>query len=115
SKKWTNDRPGDRKGDPEKKEALFDDLTVRRGVEGGSVVLVIHDTGPVLDLSRLEEDLSPIHVLEGDRAHLNLAIARRIIDEHNGHFGCAAVPSGGLRLQISLPSDRRALARHRVQ
>ena len=33
SKKWTNDRPGDGKGDPEEREELFDDLTVKRGIE----------------------------------------------------------------------------------
>ena len=33
SKKWTNDRPGDGKGDPDEKEELFDDLTVKRGVD----------------------------------------------------------------------------------
>ena len=32
SKKWTNDRPGDRRGDPEELEELFDDLTVKRGL-----------------------------------------------------------------------------------
>lgn len=32
-KKWTNDRPGDGKGDPDEKENLFDDLTVKRGIK----------------------------------------------------------------------------------
>jgi len=33
SKKWTNDRPGDGKGDPEELEETFDDLTVKRGLK----------------------------------------------------------------------------------
>jgi len=33
SKKWTNDRPGDGKGDPEEVEETFDDLTVKRGLK----------------------------------------------------------------------------------
>lgn len=33
SKKWTNDRPGDGKGDPEEIEETFDNLTVKRGLK----------------------------------------------------------------------------------
>lgn len=33
NKKWTNDRPGDGKGDPEERDDLFDDLTVKRAVK----------------------------------------------------------------------------------
>ena len=33
SKKWTNDRPGDGKGDPDENEELSDDLTIKRGLK----------------------------------------------------------------------------------
>jgi nitrogen fixation/metabolism regulation signal transduction histidine kinase len=61
----------------------------------------------------MEEDLSPIHVIGADRTHLNLAIAKRIVDEHGGRFNIGKSPSEGLKVKMRLPIDRRALARER--
>jgi nitrogen fixation/metabolism regulation signal transduction histidine kinase len=61
----------------------------------------------------MEEDLSPIHVIGADQTHLNLAIAKRIVDEHGGRFDIGESHSEGLKVKIRLPADRRALARER--
>jgi PAS domain S-box-containing protein len=72
------------------------------------------DSGPVLDISQIEEDLSPVHVINDHKTHLNLAIAKRIVDEHGGEFDIATARREGLEIKIRLPIDRRALARERV-
>ncbi|MGD8352732.1 MAG: PAS domain-containing protein [Pseudomonadota bacterium] len=75
--------------------------------------ILIGDSGPSLDMKQMEEDLSPVHVMEGHRAHLNLAIAKRIVDEHGGRFEIGSMEPVGLRVRMRLPIDRRALARER--
>lgn len=73
----------------------------------------VEDNGPTLDTWQMEEDLSPIHVIRPHRTHLNLAIAKRIVDEHGGYFNIGKSRSEGLKVKIRLPTDRRALARER--
>ena len=89
------------------------ELTLCTDHDRGHCRLTFRDTGPALDTSRMEEDLSPLHVIGAHRTHLNLAIARRIVDEHGGRFGVGSSDNGGLKITISLPTDRRALARER--
>jgi len=75
--------------------------------------ILVGDSGPSLVVKQMEEDLSPVHVIEAHRAHLNLAIAKRIVDEHGGSFETGSMESVGLKVKIRLPIDRRALARER--
>lgn len=90
------------------------DLMVAGRAREESVRITIEDSGPVLDNQQLEEDLSPIHVIGSERSHLNLAIARRIVDEHSGSFNLGASGLGGIKVEICLPIDRRAIVRHRI-
>jgi len=73
----------------------------------------VEDSGPTLDTRQMEEDLSPIHVIAAHRTHLNLAIAKRIVDDHGGHLDIGRSHQEGLKVKIRLPTDRRALARER--
>ena len=73
----------------------------------------IEDTGPTSDACQMEEDLSPIHLFGAHPTHLNLAIAKRIVDEHGGRFQLGKSRSEGLKVKVRLPIDRRALARER--
>ena len=75
--------------------------------------VVIEDNGPALDTWQMEEDMSPIHVIRAHKTHLNLAIAKRIVDDHGGSFDVGKSRSDGLKVRITLPRDRRALARER--
>jgi PAS domain S-box-containing protein len=90
------------------------DLMVTGSSKESSVLISIEDSGPFLDNHQLEEDLSPIHVVGSDQSHLNLAIARRIIDEHSGSFIFGPSSLGGIKVKFSLPRDRRAIVRHRI-
>lgn len=75
--------------------------------------VTVEDSGPSVDAWQMAEDLSPVHVIGAHRTHLNLAIAKRIVDEHGGRFDIGSSQAEGLKIMISLPSDRRALARER--
>ena len=75
--------------------------------------IIFEDSGTTVDARQMEEDLSPLHVIGAPRTHLNLAIAKRIVDEHGGGFDIGTSSSEGLKVRIRLPADRRALARER--
>jgi len=88
-------------------------LALGLSYDEGHCLVTVEDSGPTLDALQMEEDLSPIHVIGADRTHLNLAIAKRIVDEHGGRFNIGKSPSEGLKVKMRLPIDRRALARER--
>jgi len=90
------------------------DLMATGSHREASISIVIEDSGPALDKHRLEEDLSPIHVIGSDQNHLNLAIARRIVDEHSGSFSLGPSELGGIKVKLTLPRDRRAIVRNRL-
>jgi two-component system sensor histidine kinase HydH len=89
------------------------DLTLDLSYAKGLCQVNFEDNGPALNAMQMEEDLSPVHVIGAHRTHLNLAIAKRIVDEHGGRFDISTSAVHGLKVRISLPTDRRALARER--
>ena len=89
-------------------------LMISGNIDTSSCRLDIEDTGPALDQDQMEDDLSPIHVLRSFRTDLNLAIARKIIDEHGGMLGLSSAEQGGMRVSISIPLDRRQVPRTRT-
>jgi signal transduction histidine kinase len=89
------------------------DLVLIRDISDGQGAFLIQDTGPFLGIKQIEEDLSPVHLIGGEQFHLNLAIARRIIDEHGGRFSLESSGSEGLTVRIVIPTDRRTVARNR--
>lgn len=111
--------------DPELLKKAFSAVLLNaldRMPRGGQLTLSLHsdasycqltalDSGPVLDILQIEEDLSPVHVINTHKTHLNLAIAKRIVDEHGGEFKIEASRQEGLEVKIRLPIERRALAR----
>ncbi len=89
------------------------ELTLGLNNDEGHCQINVVDSGPTLNAWQMEEDLSPIRVIGADKTHLNLAIAKRIVDVHGGSFDIGASPSEGLKVKIRLPTDRRVLARER--
>ena len=87
------------------------ELTLGLNYEDDHCLINIKDSGPTLDVWQMEEDMSPIRVIGAHRTHLNLAIAKRIVDEHGGRFDVGTSPAEGLKVRIRLPADRRTLAR----
>ncbi len=89
------------------------DLVVTREKRQNHGSVSIRDSGPFLDVKQIEEDLSPMHVIGGEQFHLNLAIARRIVDDHGGSFWLESSDPQGLTVHITLPMDRRTVERNR--
>ncbi len=88
-------------------------LTLAKEQDDTYLILRIHDTGPEPDSRQMEEDLSPIRVVGDNLTHLNLAIARRIVEDHDGRLELGISPAGGLVVHVLLPVDRRSLERTR--
>jgi len=89
------------------------DLVVTRETRQAHGSISIRDSGPSMDVKQIEEDLSPMHVIGGEQFHLNLAIARRIVDDHGGSFRLDSSDGQGLTVHITLPVDRRTVERNR--
>lgn len=90
-------------------------LTVSRGVDDDTGRIRVTDTGPGLSRREMEEDLSPVRVVKIHHSNLNLAIARKIVDEHGGQLNLSSREPVGLTVEMLLPVDRRGLARRREQ
>jgi nitrogen-specific signal transduction histidine kinase len=90
-------------------------LTVARSADDINGRISVADTGPALSHSQMEEDLSPVRVARSHHSNLNLAIARKIIDEHGGEMTLASHDPMALTVDILLPVDRRSAARRREQ
>jgi len=89
------------------------DLKLYLNSDEGFCQFHVEDSGPTLNTRQMEEDLSPIHVIGAHRTHLNLAIAKRIVDDHGGSLDIGRSLQEGLKVKIRLPTDRRVLARER--
>lgn len=89
------------------------EITLRLACENDRCRIRVTDSGPLPSALQMEEDLSPVHIIGANRAHLNLAIARRIVDEHGGSFDVGTSGDKGLKVIIDLPVDRRSLSRER--
>lgn len=80
--------------------------------DADSVRITIDDDGPGIPQTERERVFDPFVRLEGSRsretggAGLGLAIARAVIDGHDGTIALEAGPSGGTRAVIRLPAAR---------
>lgn len=118
-------------GSPEKlQRVLFNliDNAVRHTPDGGAVVVraraaaggvevQVDDTGPGVPEGDRERVFVRFHrggaegaARTGDGAGLGLAIARSIVEQHDGRISVEDGPSGGARFRVLLPAggDRRA-------
>ena len=89
-------------------------IVVETGVENGRVRLTISDTGPGIspeDAANVFERFYRVdkgRPREGDRSNrgLELAVARSIIEAHDGHIGVDSEPEQGATFWFTLPVDR---------
>jgi signal transduction histidine kinase len=80
-----------------------DRVTVRAAAGGGSVELVVEDTGcgiPREHLGRIQE---PFFTTKADGNGLGLAICRSIVSEMGGHLRVESTPGVGTRISASFP------------
>jgi signal transduction histidine kinase len=81
-------------------------------VEGPAIVLTVDDEGPGIPADRRQAMLEPFNRLDGSRnrttggAGLGLAVARSLVEAHDGMIGLAEAPGGGTRVRVELPVFR---------
>lgn len=86
------------------------DVTLAR--EGAQAVIAVEDEGPGIPQAELSRMVEPFTRGEGSRnratggAGLGLAIARAIAEQHGGRLVLANRPTGGLRVELRLPTKR---------
>jgi two-component system sensor histidine kinase VanS len=86
---------------------------VRTGVDPGSAVLTVENTGALLPPQLLSTLTEPFQRgserIRGDHAGvgLGLAIVERITQVHDGTLTIVPRPAGGLRITVTLPRHRR--------
>jgi len=71
--------------------------------EDGKLVLHIDNDSPPPSAAILEHAFDAFFTTKPRGTGLGLAIARRIIEEHHGNIGMEYLPSGRVRVRISLP------------
>ncbi len=84
-------------------------ISIRAGVRGDAIEIVIDDDGPGIPKDQRNEVFRPFYRLETSRNQgtggvgLGLSIARDAIQGHGGEIRLDASPMGGLRVWIRLP------------
>jgi signal transduction histidine kinase len=78
-------------------------VTTRSVGPGERVEIVIEDTGPPLEKTDLARAFEPFHTTKKSGIGLGLALARRIIEDHDGTISLEVVPGGGARATLVLP------------
>jgi signal transduction histidine kinase len=85
---------------------------LRLQLEDSAIVLTVDDEGPGIPADRRQAMLEPFNRLETSRnratggAGLGLAVARSLVEAHDGTIGLAEAVGGGTRVRIGLPVFR---------
>lgn len=79
--------------------------TEHRG--NASVAIVVEDTGPGIDPTRLNSIFSAFVTTKSNGMGLGLAICRQIVEHHGGRLVASCGKSGGARFQVILPTDKQ--------
>jgi signal transduction histidine kinase len=85
---------------------------LRLRLENPAIVLTVDDEGPGIPADRRQAMLEPFNRLEASRnratggAGLGLAVARSLVEAHDGTIVLTEVPGGGTRVRIGLPVFR---------
>jgi PAS domain S-box-containing protein len=80
-------------------------LTLDTGVEGGSVVIRISDTGPGIPADLITKIFDPFFTTKSDKGGtgLGLSIARKIVLNHGGNIDASSDPGKGTAFTITFP------------
>jgi signal transduction histidine kinase len=82
---------------------------VEIAMKDGALVVSIDDEGPGIPADQRHTVLEPFHRLEKSRnratggAGLGLAVVRNLVEAHGGTIEIGAAPSGGTRVNVTLP------------
>ena len=80
-------------------------IDVKRDDQQRKLIVTISDTGPGIPQENLERIFEPYFTNRPGGTGLGLALARRIVEEHQGTIKAANNPSGGAQFKISLPIE----------
>jgi len=80
-------------------------INVKRDDSLRNLLVTIRDTGPGIPEENLERIFEPYFTNRPGGTGLGLALARRIVEEHEGTITAANHPKGGAQFEISLPIE----------
>ena len=78
-------------------------LTTALGVEKGTVVAEIADSGVGIPPEKLEQIFTPFYTDKNRGTGLGLTIAKSIVDKHQGSIAVVSTPGEGSVFRIVLP------------
>jgi signal transduction histidine kinase len=80
-------------------------INVKRDDSLCNLIVTIRDTGPGIPEENLDRIFEPYFTNRPGGTGLGLALARRIIEEHEGTIKATNHPKGGAQFEISLPIE----------
>ena len=95
------------------------DLRVTSGIDGGTFVITVADSGPGIPPEDLARVFERFYRVDKSRSRpggtgLGLAIVKHLVELHGGEARAENAPSGGAVFTITLPASRRASSRLRA-
>ena len=89
------------------------DLRVTSGIDGGTFVITVADSGPGIPPEDLARVFERFYRVDKSRSRpggtgLGLAIVKHLVELHGGEARAENAPSGGAIFTITLPASRRA-------
>lgn len=84
-------------------------IEIATGMSGGSAILSVANTGPVIPPAEVQRLFEPFQRLAADRigghhgVGLGLSIVKAIADAHDARLSAYALPGGGLEIQACFP------------
>lgn len=82
------------------------DLTIRTGEEGRHIVAEFSDTGYGISQENLSKVFTPFFSTKSIGTGLGLAVAQKVIDEHNGYIKVCSEEGQGTKFTILFPRDQ---------
>ena len=79
------------------------EVRIRGEQQGGTVVLVVEDTGPGMDPSIRDRLFEPLMTTKAKGIGLGLPLVRRIVERHGGTVAYEDGAAGGARFVVRLP------------
>ncbi len=80
-------------------------IHVKRDESLFALVITVRDNGPGIPEEYLERIFEPYFTKRPGGTGLGLALARRIVEEHDGKIKATNHPDGGAQFEISLPAE----------
>jgi len=80
-------------------------ISVKKGEPLQGLVIIVRDNGPGIPPDDLEKIFEPYFTKRPGGTGLGLALARRIVEEHDGTIKATNHPDGGAQFEISFPAE----------